>query len=140
MEDCPFCDLGSQEKYIVYQTAHAYSLIPLAPLLEGHVMVLPKRHTTMEDLTSDELREINDMLFRLKEHLKRLYPSNPPLIATTTDTRHSSRPGHFHYHLIPSEVNLRVLWSTYYEEVPENKRLDDSELGRMAKKLRPGGL
>lgn len=121
---------------IIERTERVYSIIPITPLVEGHSMVLPVRHTLMEDLFPEELIEINEMLSHLKNKLVELYPLRHPIIATLSDTKHASIPGHVHYHLIPSEVNMRGLMAAYDSSISINKKTEIIELERMAKLLR----
>lgn len=134
--NCPLCIAVVNEQYrFVREDDLVYAMIPIAPLMEGHVMVLPKRHTKMEDLTSEELESLNNMVADLKDKLKEMYPEKPPIIATLSDTKHAAIPEHFHYHIVPSEGKLRKLISTYHN-IAEDQKAEPSELEQMAMRLR----
>lgn len=134
---CALCQAVNESYRLIERTDTVYSIIPIAPLIEGHAMVLPIRHTTMENLTQKELVELNQQLNYLKDCLKLLYPLKHPMIVTTTDTAHSSIPDHFHYHLIPSEVKFSNLMAAHNPKINKNRQeAEISELERMAKILR----
>lgn len=134
--DCGLCTAVNEDYRIIERTERAYSMIALTPLVEGHTMVLPRRHTKMEGLTPEELVEMNAMMTRIKDKQVALYPNMHPIIACLSDTQHSSISDHLHYHLIPSEANIRKLMATYDPNIPEHQRADPEELERMATLLR----
>tara|TARA_Y100000310_G_scaffold330886_1_gene403351 strand:- start:550 stop:963 length:414 start_codon:yes stop_codon:yes gene_type:complete len=137
MSDCPLCYDKVEVSRVVYSTPNVYSMIPISPLMNGHAMVLPKDHKKIEDLSPIETMEIHDMLIILKDRLVSLDSDKHPMIVTLTDTDHSSIRDHFHYHIIPSKGNIRELMAAYDKDIPENKKLDSSELEKMAVLLRP---
>lgn len=135
-DTCALCAIHTQDDRVVERGEEVYSIIPHAPLAEGHVMILPYRHARFEELTIYELLSLRDMAGRLKDRLMELDLTKPPMLVSMLDTRHASIPDHFHYHLIPSEVNMRKLLSHYDSSIPENRVLLESELERMARQLR----
>jgi diadenosine tetraphosphate (Ap4A) HIT family hydrolase len=136
MNDCYLCEGVNQDYRVVERNESVYSMIPIAPLVEGHVMILPRRHIKMEQLEAKEHIELSKILCKLKDKLVKLYHPKDPIISTLSDTIHASIPEHFHYHIFPSEVNMRGLMSAYDANIPENERLNESELERMAVMLR----
>tara|TARA_Y100000310_G_scaffold345402_1_gene464523 strand:- start:31066 stop:31497 length:432 start_codon:yes stop_codon:yes gene_type:complete len=135
-EDCSLCTI-IHEKYRVVQTSDlVYSVIPHAPLFDGHVMVLPKSHSKMKDLCMQETYELNNMIYTLKDTLVRMYPDNHPFIFTLGDTDHASISEHLHYHLVPSKVGIRTLTSTYYQLDSKYEVAPEDVLTNMATKLR----
>ena len=136
-EKCGLC-LVPQETYRIICSidAIAYAVIPTTPIVEGHAMVLSAAHKKMEDLCSEELLAINKLLVYIKEKQEKLYPAQPPLIATHSDTKHGSIPEHFHYNLIPTTGNLEAIMSGYNHLVYKKELWDPKELERRAHLLR----
>lgn len=134
--NCQLCKYADYKPRIVHETDLVYSMIPNAPLLEGHVLVLPKKHKIMQALSAEELMALADMTGSLKDKLKTLYPLKHPLLVSQMDTMHSTIPGHFHYHLIPSGVNIRELVANSDSSISSRKELPIRELERMAILLR----
>lgn len=132
---CNLCKALNDSYLIIKENKLAIAFLPISPLKEGHVMVLPKRHIKFEELTSEESKAVSELLIYLKNKLLKLFPEDHPLFVTLMDTKHSSIREHFHYHVIPSKDNLRKIISEYYK-VEENKKYDKKYLEKMAKKLR----
>ena len=135
-ENCQLCVIHQQTYLVVSRTDYVYSIIPHAPLVPGHVMILPYSHTIFEELTPDELMELRDMSCQLKDQLVSKYPLTPPMLVSMMDTTHASIPRHFHSHLIPSPVNMRKLLQAYDPSILENEIRQPSELEMLAKQLR----
>ncbi|MBI2666226.1 hypothetical protein HYX13_01300 [Candidatus Woesearchaeota archaeon] len=133
---CNLCTAVNEEYRIVKKTDEAYAIIPLHPLVEGHVMILPKRHALLEELTAKELVELRDLVIILKNKLIDLYPERPPQLITDMNTFHASIPEHFHYHLVPNTYNFRTLLAAHDPAIPRKKEAVRSELEKMAKMLR----
>ena len=139
MNNCPLClipqDIAQQYRVVKINDL-VYSVIPKEPLVEGHVLVLPRRHVCMRDLTAEESLALNMEIDALKEKLVDLYPTTPPFIAAMSDTKHASIPEHLHYHLVPFAVGLRTLIHGYDSHIPERRVAEHSEIERMASLLR----
>lgn len=136
--DCKLCQAYAEEKYrVVHVGKKVFSMIPIAPLREGHIMVLPIRHTNYNLLNDEEMVEAHRLLVKIKDKLKQRNPDMPPLIETATDTKHASIPEHAHWHIIPSPVNIRELVAHHDPTVHKNKTLDSRELWRMAERWNP---
>ena len=129
MSDCPLCEAVNDERRLVYATMSIY------PVTEGNVLVLPKRHTKMEGLSIFEMHELNDVCCDMKGRLLKLYPDMPPFLYSALDT-HASVPEHFHYHLIPSEMDVRKLMVAYTSIETDKVDVDISKLEKIAMRLR----
>lgn len=136
INSCSLCTIADEEYRIVKCASKVYSIIPNTALTSGHVMVLPYRHTTFEEMDDEELSQIRDMTCQLKTRLTTLYPSTPPLFTSMLDTTHASIPDHVHFHLIPSPVNVTPLLASYFKRSPERIILPRLELEELARQLR----
>ncbi len=137
MSNCPLCEIPEKEQYrVVRNNDLVYAFIPHNPVTEGHVIVLPKRHTLLRQLTSTELVSLNGVIEDLKDRLIELDPKRHPIISTTSDTRYASVPAHCHYHLMPSMYSLRVLYECRDQRILSSTPLEKSILERMAQQLR----
>lgn len=132
---CNLCKAKEQRELIIQENDLAVSFLPHAPLSEGHVMILPRRHVLYHDLTKDEHQAIAEIISQLKDHLKKIYPEQHPLLISATDTSHSSVPGHIHFHLVPSRYGLRPLIAKTHG-VDERKEVSPGQLKEMTLGLR----
>ena len=100
-DECPFCD---PKQRVLRSNASAYLLLSNPRKVEGHVLVIPRRHVERPwSLTGDELQGIFALVRFAQE---RLLGS----IATGIDTRQHYRPflpqskfkvDHVHFHVMP---------------------------------------
>jgi hypothetical protein len=79
---CPFCIL-QREKII--ETELSFAIYDGFPVNEGHVLVIPKRHTASYfDLTDEEKKDAILLLDKVKEKIEKKYKPEPkePLDST----------------------------------------------------------
>jgi len=133
MKECPLCTILHKQIFrVIEENDGAYSFVPFEPQYEGHILVLPKRHAKLTELTAKELVAVRDLAVKLKNRLVELYPEAHPVIYTVTDTMHASIPQHFHYHIQPTKDDLRKVFASHYPGISIKKRASDAELERMA--------
>lgn len=110
---CVFCDL--KEKYLVSQNKGAVLTVNLFPYTNGHLLVIPNRHTdSYTDLTKEEIVVCHHLLKRgIRLLRKRLRLENFWLLL-----REGEKVGktvkHLHWQIIPYFEGL-VDW--HYQEV-----------------------
>ena len=135
------CGLGhgiNEEYRLVQRTDLAYAMVPQEPIREGHILVVPKSHAKLENLTLAELDQIRNLIVEVKNRIIQLFPTAPPYLYSVTDTPHASIPDHFHFHLLPYEESLRTVLAQHSPSLArERQKASVSELERMALRLRP---
>jgi len=127
--ECPFCESGRNR--IIDNIGEAKLTYSLAPYCKHHLLVTPKRHIeSFEDLTSEEKKDIDDILLKGIRFLKALGHSGYSILL-----RNGKKTGktieHLHYHIIPS-VAVGSLENNHVErrimtEEEINKLLKDFE-------------
>ncbi len=135
-KECHLCKAVGLKKLFVDENKYAIAFLPVAPLREGHILVLPRRHISYEKLTKEEHQSVAELVSVLKDELKNIFPNEPPLVVTLTDTIHSSIRNHFHFHLVPSRYNLRKLIAKAAPNIKENERIGLRELEEMTEKIK----
>src|SRR3990167_2262766 len=66
VSSCPFCNLEVVQKQKVYEDDHIYILYHTQPILPGHCLLVPKRHTSRYDeLTHQEAISLLEGIKRL---------------------------------------------------------------------------
>lgn len=103
---CAFCDapgLPSEQSLIVFAGTAAYVILNRYPYNNGHLMVVPYRHTpSLATLTPDELQEIALLTQRCETALVDAY--GPQGINVGINLGKSAGAGileHIHVHLVP---------------------------------------
>lgn len=104
--DCVFCDIaqGQAPAKFVYTWPEALAIVPLGPVVPGHVLVLPRRHVA--DATSDP--EVTAMTMRHAAEIAP-WPSN---IITSIGAPATQSVFHLHVHIVPRAENdgLALPW------------------------------
>lgn len=102
--NCPFCNLDPKRNKLIYDGETVF-VIPSNPrLVEGHLLVIPKRHIEKPfELNSEERKEILDTILKFQEKIVRSFSQG-------CDIQENYRPytpqsetkvNHIHFHLIP---------------------------------------
>ena len=112
----------SLETRIVFSTDNFVALPSLAPLVEGHMLLLPKNHiTSLAQLTSDQMEEFKNLLKFVCRKINKLW-SGPIIFEHGVGSGKTGGCGvtHAHLHLVPlSSVNKVSLWSLIIQELDE---------------------
>lgn len=97
MRGCVFCQIadGRAPATIVREWPDAIAIIPLNPVVEGHVLVIPRAHvadaTLAPDITAATMRRAAEIA---------PYPSN---IITSAGPAATQSVRHLHLHVIPRD-------------------------------------
>lgn len=138
---CVFCTAArppaeshQPDPLVLHQGRHCYVILNLYPYNNGHLMVVPYKHTdTLTGLDADELHEVAD-LTRLSEAVLR---EGYRLEGINMGVNLGRVAGagiveHIHVHLVP-----RWLGDTNFMPVIGQTRVLPEELGATAERLRP---
>ena len=134
---CVFCDaprLPASESLLVDEGSACYVVLNLYPYNNGHLMVVPYRHTgTLASLTTDELSEVMLLTQRAEIALTEAY--QPHGLNVGINLGKPAGAGildHLHVHLVPR-------WSgdTNFMTAIGNVRVLPEDLQSSAKRLRP---
>ena len=139
--ECVFCDaIGSppkdstQQWLIVHEAHTCYVILNLYPYNNGHLMVVPRRHTpSFVTLTTAELHEMADLIQLSEQALVEAY--QPQGINVGVNLGKPAGAGvleHVHVHLVPR-------WSgdTNFMTVVGTTRVLPEDLSGSAARLRP---
>ena len=139
---CVFCkhaedarrDPGSTDSLILAAGAHAYIVLNRYPYNNGHLMVVPYRHTsTLTELAVDELQELIRFAQRSEQALRSAYPLEG--INVGINLGKAAGAGieeHLHIHLVP-----RWHGDTNFMTVVGETRVLPEDLPSTARRLRP---
>ncbi|MFK4801706.1 HIT family protein [Streptomyces sp. MPA0124] len=98
-QPCPFCEIvaGRAPAQIVREWPDALALVPLRPVVDGHVLVVPKVHVT--DFVVDPVVSAATMC-RAAE-LAGDYPAGSMNLITSRGRAATQSVWHCHLHLVP---------------------------------------
>lgn len=104
--DCPFCAIarGEAPATFVKQWDDAFAILPLSPVVQGHVLVIPRRHVA----DAGEDPQVSAAAMRRAAEIV----SRPANIITSLGAAATQSVFHLHLHLVPRAVNdgLALPW------------------------------
>ena len=106
LEGCIFCiapSMSDEEALIVYRGRRAYVILNKYPYNTGHLMVVPYRHApSLEDLDSEELLEISEIIKASLKALRKVYnPHGFNVGVNIGEAAGAGVAGHVHVHIVP---------------------------------------
>jgi histidine triad (HIT) family protein len=132
---CTFCQIASGElpAHIVYRDENVIAFLDRAPLLPGHVLVMPAKHVeTLDDLPDDLLTPVFGAVRQTSIAVQKALRAEGSFVAT--NTRVSQSVPHLHVHVVPRNkgdglFSTRLIWQ-------RKKYETDSEMAEIATKIR----
>lgn len=128
---CVFCDHDKTQKHHeVYEENGVYMTVPAYAYIDGHLLVIPRRHIrSVKELTPDEWETMRKMFYLAKKMIRDVYGIKGMQIVQKDGRDAQSTVEHLHFHCVPfdapdlSHWNYRELKRTPYEnaELYRNK-------------------
>jgi len=128
MEDCLFCKIVSGEIPCekVWEDEKAFAFLDINPVVDGHILLIPKEHHKNMEETPDELvsklfRDAKMLMPKIRESMAADYIA---ISVVGTDVPH------FHIHLVPRKFDdgLAETWPT--------KKYPDGESVKIGNKIK----
>ena len=132
---CTFCQIASGElpAQVVHRDDEVIAFLDRAPLLHGHVLVMPTAHVeTLDDLPDELLTPVFGAVRRTSIAVQRALKAEGSFVAT--NTRISQSVPHLHIHVVPRNkgdglFSTRLIWQ-------RKKYETDSDMAEIATKIR----
>ena len=132
---CTFCQIAKGElpAHVVYRDETIVAFLDRAPLLPGHVLVMPAQHVeTLDDLPDDLVRPLFAAVRRTSIAVQKALRAEGSFVAS--NTRVSQSVPHVHIHVVPRNkgdglFSTRLIWQ-------RKKYETDSEMAEIATKIR----
>lgn len=109
MTDCPFCAIvaGTAPATIVREWPETLAIVPLGPVTDGHLLVIPKQH--VQDFTTDWWISARTMSRASELAAETEQPMN---VITSRGREATQSVFHLHLHLVPRAENdgLALPW------------------------------
>lgn len=135
MKECPLCKIKEKEKeLIIYEDEHSLAVTIIEPLIEGHILVLPKRHVKeLEELSEEEMVSFIKSVTKVVHMLKKTYDT-PAAFSYMKHGKAKSQE-HLHIHILPGFVPIRTLISSHFRTKPRERKSFE-ELRKVAEKIK----
>lgn len=132
---CVFCQIvnGELSAYMVHRDDKVVAFLDRAPLLPGHVLVVPAQHVeTLDVLPDDLLAPLLAAVRRTSIAVQEALRAEGSFVAT--NTRVSQSVPHLHVHVVPRNkgdglFSTRLIWQ-------RKKYETDSEMAEIATKIK----
>ena len=132
---CTFCQIANGEipAHFVHRDRDVVAFLDRAPLLPGHVLVMPAEHVeTLDDLPDKLLAPVLGAVRRTSIAVQEALSAEGSFVAT--NTRVSQSVPHLHVHVVPRNkgdglFSTRLIWQ-------RKKYENDSEMAELATKIK----
>ena len=133
MNDCLFCKIieGTVPSSKIYEDEYTYAFLDTTPVNKGHVLVVPKEHSTnIYDASEEALCAMLKTVKKLVSVVKKAVDADGINIHMNNESAAGQVISHAHFHVIPRFLNDgRRLWKgePYIEDEMETvaKKITD---------------
>lgn len=101
-DDCLGCRLanGLEPTQVVYEDEYVSCILDIAPMNEGHILILPKNHySDLDELDEDAAAVIMKSSITMSKAIKTLY--KPDGVTIIQNNGAFNDLGHYHMHVFP---------------------------------------
>lgn len=138
---CVFCDHDtSQPQHEIYAENGVYMTVPAYAYIDGHLLVIPRRHIrSVKELTPEEWETMRKMFYLAKKMIRDVYGIKGMQIVQKDGRDAQSTVEHLHFHCVPFDApdlsiwNYRDLKNTPYQNA-ELYRSQGDKLAKLAKR------
>lgn len=136
--DCPFCHIDKEKTKIIKEGEKVMVALSNPRLIEGHLLVIPKRHVEkISELNEEELKELFENIIEFQQKiLSKISPG--------CDIRQNYQPfqkqnnlkiNHSHFHLLPRKLEDEIYQKCQIFEKNLFKELTKKEAVKIVKLL-----
>lgn len=102
LHGCPFCDPKVIDSQLVLEGDHFYLLCDFQPRVEGHLLVVTKRHLAKaHELSSEEWKEFGTLLPKIVQVFSTHLGTDQYLLIEKNGRNAFQQIPHVHFHLLP---------------------------------------
>ena len=138
---CVFCSHDATQKHHeVYEENGVYLTVPAYPYIDGHLLVIPRRHVrSVKELTPLEWETMRKVFYLAKKMIREVHGIKGMQIVQKDGRDAQSTVEHLHFHCVPFDApdlsiwNYRELKDTPYENAEKYLAKKDTLL-KLAKR------
>ncbi len=139
---CVFCGHDAVQKHHeIYEEHDVYMTVPAYAYIDGHLLVIPRRHIrSVKELTPQEWETMRKMFYLAKKMIRDVHGVKGMQIVQKDGVDAQSTVEHLHFHCIPfdspdlSSWSYRELQDTPYENA-EKYRAHTDKMQKLAKRF-----
>ena len=100
--DCPFCSNKEVKERIIIENDLAFAFPTNTPIVQGHILICPKRHIQYyEDATMEEKNSIEELRIKIRKALIKTLSAQGFNWAWNEEKIGGQSVPHFHLHVVP---------------------------------------
>lgn len=129
---CPFCNEAIQRKEQVFENQYFRVLLDYAPIVKGHLLIVPKRHIMKaHQLFKEEWDTLGSIVPKVVRVFQEVYAADQYIIIEKNGPLAGQTVPHVHFHLVPisspemAEQVKTALFAKFYDTSP--KKLTEEE-------------
>lgn len=139
---CVFCGHDDiQKHHEIYEENDVYMTVPAYAYIDGHLLVIPRRHVrSVKELSKKEWETMRKMFYLAKKMIRKVHGVKGMQIVQKDGVDAQSTVEHLHFHCIPfdspdlSQWNYRELDETPYQNA-EKYRSHADMMQKLAKRF-----
>lgn len=134
MTDCIFCKIveGSIPSYKIYEDKKYLAFLDITQVTDGHTLLIPKKHCRwVWDI--EDIGEFYKVAKKIVKNIQRVTGEEFVMSLTWGRDVH-----HGHLHLVPSTNGSLEMVAAGWREALEARKLESSEMKKIAEKFRLG--
>jgi diadenosine tetraphosphate (Ap4A) HIT family hydrolase len=107
---CAFCHLN--DDYVIYEENGVVLTIALYAYIDGHTMIIPRRHIrSVKELTPMEWETMRKLMYIAKKMIRKSYGVKGMQIIQKDGSDAQSTVEHLHFHCIPFDSPDLTVWN-----------------------------
>ena len=102
--DCLFCKIIQREipANIIYEDEYTLAFLDIAPIEEGHLLIIPKAHSVhLLDTPTEQLQHLMQATHKIAPALKKATQAEGLSLLQSTGKAAGQVIDHIHFHLVP---------------------------------------
>ena len=106
--DCVFCKIvnGELPSYKIYEDEYTYAFLDIAKDVDGHTVVIPKKHVTnIMDCDTEIISKVADAIRLISKHYVEDLGYDGVNILNASGKAAEQSVFHLHFHIIPRKEN-----------------------------------
>jgi len=136
---CLFCQIieGKMPSYVVYEDEHTLAFLDIAPVADGHVLLIPKHHEQfVERLPEEVYNALFDSLKKLIKPVQTAFDAPASNIGINNGPNAGQIIPHVHIHIIPRPREGRGVFSGVNRFKPRSKEYFEEIAEKIRKEIR----
>lgn len=138
--ECAFCNTELLNRQKIYEDDQVLLLYTHRPVLEGHCLIIPKRHIErFEELTDLEIQQIAQLIKKTNRIIGQTFHTSAYLVAQKNGREVGQSVDHVHFHYIPRKE--RSFWAfSFFFQIYLNslkRPISTSSLEKIIARLKP---